>query len=308
MHCFHVLGRAALAAALVFCLDTVGRATDDAKLILTPKPAAAPHINAPAVHGCRPGRPFLFRIPSTGNRPMEFSVRDLPDGLQLDPAAGIITGTVPAARGEYSITLEARNAEGADRRPMKLVVGDQLAFTPPMGWNSWYIHYSRVTEKHMRDAADAMIASGMADFGYQYVNVDDCWTKHRNDRPYRDVEGRLLTNSKFPDVKGMVDYIHSKGLKAGTYISPGRWTCAGYVGSLGHERQDAEQFAAWGFDFLKYDWCSYGSYDPKQNVEILKKPYILMGDLLKQANRDIVLNLCQYGMGDVWKWGGQVGG
>ena len=98
-----------------------------------------------------------------------------------------------------------------------------------MGWNSWYIHYNRVTELHMREAADQMIQSGMADHGYQYVNIDDCWMKEKKDPPFRDANGDLLGNDKFPDIKGMVDYIHSRGLRAGTYISPGPWTCAGYV-------------------------------------------------------------------------------
>jgi len=299
---------ALLAGVVLLCADGQRCLAADASVILTPRPPAAPRINAPGVFGCRPGRPFLYRIPCTGTRPIEFSAAGLPEGLTLDAATGIITGTVPAARGDYPVLLTAKNSHGENTRTLKIVVGDQLALTPPMGWNSWYIHYTDVTEKHMRAAADAMIASGMADFGYQYVNVDDCWMKRKGDKPYRDAKGNLLANAKFPDVKGMVDYIHSKGLKAGTYISPGPWTCAGYVGSLGHEKQDAERFAEWGFDFLKYDWCSYGSYDPSQELSHLQRPYVLMGRLLKQSKRDIVYNLCQFGMGDVWKWGGQVGG
>jgi len=296
--------------SVILVLSTISTivAATEAKPILTPKPGPAPQINGPAVIGCRPGRPFLYRTACTGTRPIRFSASGLPEGFTLDPATGILTGTAPAAPGDYSLTLVAENDHGKAERTLGLVVGDQLALTPPMGWNSWYIHYSRVTEKHLRDAADAMVASGMADFGYQYVNVDDCWTKHRDNKPCRDANGELLTNAKFPDIKGMVDYIHSKGLRAGTYISPGPWTCAGYVGSRGHEKQDAEKFAEWGFDFLKYDWCTYGRYDPKQNVEVLKKPYAVMGNLLKKSKRDIVYNLCQYGMGDVWRWGGEVGG
>ncbi|MBN2477568.1 MAG: NPCBM/NEW2 domain-containing protein [Pirellulales bacterium] len=278
------------------------------KEILTPKPGPQPHINGPTVHGARSGRPFLYRIPCAGRRPITFSAEGLPEGLTLDPATGIITGRVPGGKGEHMVTLKARNASGADRRPFRLVVGETLALTPPMGWNSWYIHYHRVTEQHMREAADAMVSSGMADYGYQYVNIDDCWMKQRGDQPYRDAQGDLLPNAKFPDIRGMVDYIHSKGLKAGTYISPGPWTCAGYVGSHQHEEADAKQFARWGFDFLKYDWCTYEQVATGAGRERLMKPYRQMGELLKQSERDIVYNLCQYGMGDVWKWGGQVGG
>ena len=176
-----------------------------------------------------------------------------------------------------------------------------------MGWNSWYIHYDRVTEAHLREAAGQMIALGMADYGYQYVNIDDCWMKKRGDPPYRDASGGVLPNAKFPDIKGMVDAIHAAGLKAGIYTSPGPWTCGGYVGAYQHESADAKRFAQWGFDFLKYDWCSYGGVAGGKDLAHLKKPYQVIAAELKKQDRDIVLNLCQYGMGDVWKWGGEVG-
>ncbi len=216
--------------------------------LLTPAPAPSPHINGPRIYGCRPGHPLLYRIPATGTRPMSFAADGLPDGLQLDAATGIIAGAVPE-RGVFPVTLHAKNDLGDDARPWKIVCGDTLALTPPMGWNSWYVHYNRVTEQDMRTAADQMIASGMADYGYQYVNVDDCWMKQRGDEPYRDAEGAVLPNAKFPDIKGMVDYIHSKGLKAGIYTSPGPWTCGGYVGAFGHEADDARKFAAMGIRF-----------------------------------------------------------
>jgi alpha-galactosidase len=182
-----------------------------------------------------------------------------------------------------------------------------------MGWNSWYIHYNRVSEKTMRAAADQMVASGMADYGYQYVNIDDCWMVKVNSKdaeiggPVRDADGTLLCNKRFPDITGMTAYIHGKGLKAGTYISPGPSTCAGYAGSYKHEAQDAKTFAAWGFDFLKYDWCSYGGVAGGNTLDHLKKPYQVMWAELQKQDRDIVFNLCQYGMGEVWKWGGEVG-
>jgi alpha-galactosidase len=278
------------------------------RVLLTPKPGPQPRINGPKVYGARPQRPFLYRIPCTGTRPIRFTARDLPSGLHLDPETGIITGRVPTERGEWNVTLGARNEHGTSERPLKIVVGDLLALTPPMGWNSWYIHYHHVTEEHMRNATDVMVASGMADHGYQYVNIDDCWMKKRGDEPYRDERGAILPNAKFPDIKGMVDYIHSKGLRAGLYTGPGPWTCAGYVASYEHEQIDAEKFAEWGFDFLKHDWCSYREVAGGKELEHLQRPYKKMGDILKSLPRDIVYNLCQYGMGDVWTWGAQVGG
>ncbi len=281
---------------------------EEERIILTPRPGPQPKINGPRVYGARPGRPFIYRIPCTGTRPIQFAASNLPQGLELDSATGIITGRVPKERGETVLTLEARNEHGSDLRKFKLVVGDTLALTPPMGWNSWYIHYTHVTEQHMRNAADVMISSGMADHGYQYVNIDDCWMKKKGDEPYRDSQGAVLPNEKFPNITGMVDYIHGKGLKAGLYTGPGPWTCAGYVASYEHEKADAEKFAGWGFDFLKYDWCSYSQVAGGKDLEHLQRPYKKMGDILKELPRDIVYNLCQYGMGDVWTWGAEVGG
>ena len=278
----------------------------DGPELLTPKAGPAPQIHGPKVHGCRPGHPLLYRIPATGNRPMTFTAEGLPSGLTLDGQTGILRGAI-AARGEFAVSLRAVNDQGESRRAFKIVCGDTLALTPPMGWNSWYIHYHRVKEEHLREAADQMIASGMADYGYQYVNIDDCWMKKKGDTPYRDAQGGVLPNGKFPDMQGMVEYIHSKGLKAGTYTSPGPWTCADYVGAYGHEAEDARQFARWGFDFLKYDWCSYSQVAGGKELEHLKKPYQRMWEELQKVDRDIVFNLCQYGMGDVWKWGAEVG-
>jgi alpha-galactosidase len=286
--------------------------------LLTPKPGPAPRINGPKVYGARPGNPFLYRIPAQGERPMTFSASGLPKGLQLDPQSGIITGTTPK-RGEYKITLRAKNAHGKNSRPFKLVSGDTLSLTPQMGWNHWYAHYHRITDAMMREAADIMITSGMADVGYEYVNIDDCWMNAPEDAkrhpdplrvgPFRDAAGNILPNKHFPDMKGLADYIHSKGLKAGLYTSPGPKTCGGYAGAYQHEAQDAQQFADWGYDFLKYDWCSYREVAPRPpTLDDMKKPYVLMGGLLKQQSRDMVFNLCQYGMGEVWKWGAEVGG
>ena len=278
------------------------------KVILTPKPWPVPKINGPKVFGTRPGNPFIYRIPATGTRPMQFAAGNLPETMVLDSRTGIITGTSPNKRGAYQITFKAENNFGAAQRFFKLVVGNTLALTPPMGWNSWYIHYHRVSDAGMRAAADAMIESGMADFGYMYVNIDDCWSKKKGDEPYRDEFGRILPNAKFPDMKALTDYIHGKGLRAGIYTSPGPWNCAGYVGSYRHEQIDAMTFAEWGFDFLKYDWCSYGRHAVDRSRYEFIKPYALMGKILQNLDRDVVYNLCQYGMDRVWEWGADVDG
>lgn len=282
--------------------------------ILTPAPGPAPQINGPRAYGARPGRPFLYRVPCTGERPIRFSARGLPAGLQLDGQTGIISGVTPAAPAQYTVTLEARNRRGKTTRGFRIVVGDTLSLTPQMGWNSWYTHYARVTDKVVREAADAMISSGMADFGYEFVSIDDCWAR-RADSPNprhrgepRDSSGAILTNEDFPDMKGLTDYIHAKGLKAGTYTSPGPLTCGGYTGSWEHEEQDARTIAGWGFDLLKYDLCSYRKTPGVKTPEDDRTPYRKMGAILEGAPRDIVMNLCQYGRADVWKWGGEVGG
>ena len=288
---------------------------EDGRPILTPKPQAAAKINGPTIYGARPGHPFLYRIPCTGLRPMQFAARGLPPSLSLDPATGIISGTTPDKTGIYPVTLLAANANGKSSRLFRIVVGDMLALTPPMGWNTWYSDYGNPTAAKVRQAADAMISSGMADFGYQYVNVDDGWPmKPDSTIPElsgapRDPQGAIRPNDRFKDMAALAAYIHAKGLKAGLYSSPGPLNCAGFTGSYQHEELDAKTFAAWKFDFLKYDWCSYGTIAPKNStLADYRKPYDLMGGLLKQQDRDIVLNLCQYGMGNVWTWAPDSGG
>jgi len=280
--------------------------------ILTPPSPSEPRINGAKIYGAHPGSPFLYRIPATGKRPITFTASGLPEGLSLDQNSGVISGTTGTA-GEYAVVIAAQNSFGSDERTLKIIAGDKLALTPPMGWNSWYIYYHRVSDSVMRLSADLMISSGMADYGYQYVNIDDCWAiKAGSDDPViggemRGKNGELRTNKLFPDMKGLTDYIHGKGLKAGIYISPGPTTCAGYTGSYQHEQQDIRTFAEWGFDFLKYDWCSYGRIEKERTREAYIKPYKLMWDELQKIDRDIVLNLCQYGMGNVWEWGAEVG-
>mgnify|MGYP000486492132 CR=1 FL=1 len=282
--------------------------------ILTPPAPPSPKINGPRVYGARPGRPFLYRIPCTGERPIRFSADGLPPSITLDADTGILRGRAPKRRGDYPVTLKARNRHGSIQRIFKIVVGDTLALTPPMGWNHWYTHYNRITDRLMREAADVMIAYGMADYGYQYVNIDDCWMVKPNDPDPelggapRTPDGAIRPNRRFPDMAALADYIHAKGLKFGIYTSPGPLTCAGFTGAYGHEEQDAGTFARWGVDFLKYDWCSYGKVPPGTDLASRQAPYRLMGGILARLDRDIVLNLCQYGMSEVWKWGREVGG
>jgi alpha-galactosidase len=179
---------------------------------------------------------------------------------------------------------------------------------PPMGWNSWNHFAEKVTEADVRSAADALVASGMRDAGYVYVNIDDTWEGKR------DANGVIQTNEKFPHMKALADYVHGKGLKLGIYSSPGPKTCAGYEGSYGHEEQDAKQYAAWGVDYLKYDLCSFNDVMkkeapgdlPRQNA-LMREAYEKMHRALKQAGRPIFYSLCQYGWDNVWAWGPTVG-
>ncbi len=179
------------------------------------------------------------------------------------------------------------------------VADNGLARTPPMGWNSWNKFAGKVDDAAVRGMADAMVASGMAAVGYTYINIDDTWEGPR------DAQGNITTNRKFPDMKALADYVHAKGLRIGIYSGPGPKTCAGYEGSYGHEEQDAKTYAAWGIDYLKYDWCSAGRIYKDEDMQAV---YQKMGDALLATGRPIVFSLCQYGHADVWKWGPKVGG
>ncbi|MBN2512783.1 MAG: NPCBM/NEW2 domain-containing protein [Sedimentisphaerales bacterium] len=302
-------------------------------VILTPKPAASPRINGAKVFGVRPGSPFLFRIAATGDRPMTFSADGLPSGLTLDSETGQITGKLEKA-GEYKVMLHAKNALGRADREFRIICGSQIGLTPAMGWNSWNCFASAVTAESIKAAADAMVKSGLIDHGWTYINIDDFWQVHRDSKdptlqgPKRSPDGRILPNPRFADMKGLVDYVHGKGLKIGIYSVPGPWTCGGCVGSFGHELQDAQQYAEWGFDYLKYDWCSYNpafedrrddkDWNPYTSPNIQysggdhpikgRAPFKRMHEALAQQPRDIIYSLCQYGMGNVWEWGTEVGG
>jgi alpha-galactosidase len=185
-----------------------------------------------------------------------------------------------------------------------------LAATPPMGWNSWNFFAGKVTDKDIRGAADQIVATGMKDAGYIYVNIDDTWEGER------DADGVLHSNDKFPDMKALADYVHSKGLKIGIYSSPGPKTCAGFAASLDHEVQDAQLYASWGIDYLKYDLCSYipaammkqAPNDKAEQMRMMIAAYDKMGKALKATGRPIVYSLCQYGWDAPWEWAPAIGG
>jgi alpha-galactosidase len=222
------------------------------------------------------------------------------------------------ANGELRVTMAGRGGTppeeivavrapaGAGGPPAKIpppalhkVPYNGLAKTPPMGWNSWNKFAGRVTAEDVKSMADAIVSSGMKAAGYIYVNIDDTW------EGMRDANGNITSNKKFPDMKGLADYVHSKGLKIGIYSSPGPKTCAGYEGSYGHEEQDAKTWAAWGFDYLKYDWCSASRVYKDEDMHAV---YQVMGDALHKTGRHIVYSLCQYGKADVWSWAPEVSG
>jgi len=253
-------------------------------------------------------------------RRQEFHGRIVGDSLHLlpvrrpAPATPVASATaratnaaaMPAPRPQPELVAHrVPPGEGAlpAKRPLPArhtVRANGVARTPAMGWNSWNKFAGRVTDADVRAMADAMVSNGMRDAGYVYVNIDDTWEGDK-----RDSLGNITSNSKFPDMKALADYVHSKGLKLGIYSSPGPTTCAGYIGSYGHEAQDAKTFAEWGIDYLKYDWCGARMMYRDEDMPAL---YQIMGDALLATGRPIVYSLCQYGRLDVWKWGADVGG
>jgi alpha-galactosidase len=267
---------------------------DMSSYILTPPTPAFPRINGPSVYGERPGKPFTYAVPVTGDRPMFFAAHGLPDGLSIDHASGIVSGVVEEP-GTYSVLIRARNAKGVAARTLRFVIGDAIALTPPMGWNNYNIYSWGVTEDDIVTSARAMVSSGLAEHGWTYINTDDTWQGAPDP-----ITKALQGNERFPDIKGMVDTIHSLGLKAGIYSTPwvtsygGRpgetadtpdraWTGNGNgqrFGAYSFAQIDADQYAAWGIDYLKYDWYP----DDVQHVRE-------MSDALRSTSRDIVFSL-----------------
>ena len=259
-----------------------------------------PDFHGPRVIGATPGRDFLFQVPHTGVAPLVISASGLPRGLRMTDT-GLIRGKVQTT-GIYAVRLTATNRAGSVNRRLRIVAGQhKLALTPPMGWNSWYVYGSANTGDRTMSAADAMVKSGLSAKGYAYINLDDGWQNGRT------ANGEIRPKDSFGDMKNVADYIHGRGLRFGIYSSPGPNTCAGYTGSLGHELQDAQSYARWGVDFLKYDWCYYKRVVPHPDLQQCIRPYRIMREALDKLDRDIVFSLCQYGVGmwHVWTWGGK---
>lgn len=270
------------------------------KYILTPQSPEHPIINNPLVYGARPGNPFLWTIMATGQRPMKFEASGLPDGLKLDQTTGFITGKAKT-KGEYKVLLKASNDKGRDEKEVLFKIGDEIALTPPMGWNSWNCWGLSVDDEKVRDAA-RMMNDKLHAYGWTYVNIDDGWEAKE-----RTKQGEILSNEKFPNFKALTDYIHSLGLKFGIYSSPGHITCGGHVGSYQHEEIDAKTWEKWGVDYLKYDHCGYLEIQKNSEEKSIQEPYIVMRKALDKVNRDIVYCV-GYGAPNVWNWGEQAGG
>jgi alpha-galactosidase len=289
--------------------------------ILTPKPADTPRINGPKIFGVRPGSAFLYAIPATGQRPMVFAVDGLPSGLTLDTQTGIITGALKTA-GEIKVTFRAKNSLGTAEKPFRIVVGEDIALTPALGWNSYNGFGTSITQDLELREAKAMVASGLAQHGWTYVNMDDGWIAKDRGGPFHALQP---DPQRYTDIKGMVDQIHAMGLKAGLYSTP--WTIT-YGGRLGGSSEspdgawpadadfkaaknakrlpfaigkysfatnDAKQFAAWGFDYLKLDWGPVEAPETKE-----------MYQALRATGRDIVLSLSNNHVKNVFKIIGDV--
>jgi alpha-galactosidase len=211
---------------------------------------------------------------------------------------------------ERHVDVEVRRGSEADARRLAFPLAplpapatlkpDGLAPTPPMGWSSWNRFAAAIDDRTVRETADHLVSSGLRDAGYRFVNIDDGWQGTRGP------DGAIRANARFPDMKGLAAYVHARGLKIGIYSSPGPRTCAGFTGSYGHVEQDAATFAAWGFDYLKYDLCSgEGIFRTAADVKLA---YQQMGQALRATGRPMVYSLCQYGRDRVGAWGRDVGG
>lgn len=270
----------------------------DEKYILTPPSVKTPKINSSKLFGATPNNPVLYTIAATGERPMSFSVKNLPKGLSVDAKTGIISGKI-AQKGVYATVLKAKNTFGEATKELKIVIGDTIALTPPIGWNGWNSWARNIDGEKVIASADAMVKMGLSQHGWTYINIDDAWQGQRGGQ-----YNAIQPNEKFPKFKEMIDYIHGLGLKVGVYSTPMISSYAGYVGgSSNHEKgeyldtirnnkrayryvgkytfetQDALQMAAWGVDYLKYDW----------RIEVPSAER--MSKALKQSGRDIFYSI-----------------
>lgn len=274
------------------------------------KKGLAPLINPPFITANYPETPFLFYIPTQGARPVKWSAEGLPLGLTLNTGSGIISGIVKEP-GLYKVKICAENDYGRSESILNINIGDLLALTPPMGWNSWNTFDVNISDSLIRQTADSMVSTGMKDVGYQYINIDDLWQLAD-----RDKNGKIRINmEKFPHgIKAVADYVHSRGLKIGIYSDAADLTCGGVAGSYGYEEQDAMDFAEWGIDLLKYDYCNA---PPSRDTAIIR--YARMANALKKTGRSIVFSICEWGEGGIpphgqaggrkpYEWAASVGG
>jgi alpha-galactosidase len=284
-----------------------------AQYIVTPKTPAQPKINGAKIVGLHPGHPLLYSIAATGNRPMTFDAINLPAGLTLDKQTGRISGTVTKP-GQYVTTVTATNAAGTTSRALQIAVGPTIGLTPAMGWNPYNRFSIHVTQNTILEQATALVDSGLTEHGYNYVNIDDTWAQRPGSTdpylggPGRDANGNLIPNRNFSNLKGVIDSIHSLGLRAGIYLSPGPLTCQLLVGSYKHEQQDATYVANLGVDFIKYDFCSYLKVEKNTSVDTREDAYAYMGDFIGKQPRDIYYSLSEYGLSQVPKWGASADG
>lgn len=261
--------------------------------------AGAPQLNGARRVGVRPGTELIHPLAATGERPLQFRVDGLPPGISVD-ADGILRGRAPEGPGEHRLTVTVTNARGSVSDVVRLDVGHMLALTPPMGWNSWNVFAHEVTAEVVVRTAEQMVANGMRDLGYQYVNIDDFWHADR-----RAPDGRPLANpDTFPDgIAAVADAVHALGLKLGIYSDAGDMTCGRCFGGNGFEEVDARTYADWGVDLLKYDYC----FAPARQRVALER-YGRMSSALASTSRSIVFSVCEWGFRRPWQWAAQLGG
>ncbi|MFI3321741.1 MAG: putative Ig domain-containing protein [Rikenellaceae bacterium] len=312
----------AFAATLVGCGESAPKvydpATGEGYYILTPKVSDAPRINGAEIFGVRPGSPFFHTITATGARPMTFKAENLPAGLSMD-AKGTITGKIAdLTPRSYIVKLTASNANGSATEDFEIKVGEDITLTPPMGWSSWIAMKKTITQQKVLDNAKMVVELGLNDYGYSYVNIDDCWQGRRGGE-FNGIQANLEV---FPDIKELSDQIHGMGFKFGIYSTPWITSYAKYVGGSSNKKDgywdesmiidaktvniegtaskygkyyfdenDAKQWAAWNIDYMKYDW------NPNDSTSILR-----MSKALRNSGRDIafsVSNSCPMYLGDL---------
>lgn len=306
--------------------------------ILTPSAPPTPRFTGPTVFGVRPGKPLRFRVSATGDKPLHFSAAGLPAGVTLDAESGWITGRAPQSAGDVTVKLSIRNAHGQVARDLVLRVGDTICLTPPLGWNSWYVHSEGVSEAAIRETAIALEQKGLTEHGWSYLNIDDCWMGLRDP-----VTKAIQPNDKFGDMRALAEFVNARGLKLGLYSTPWMSTYAGCIGGSAPNEagdysahflpaeqrpspqqifgrypsgirrglavvgpvwfvdRDARQFAAWGIDYVKYDWREWTleqtekGFRPRQDRP--QRKTIGSGitrrihDDFRALDRDIVLSL-----------------